>query len=465
MEKVSIAMHIWLRRRNAVLALLVSGLVSGMTVVTPTASVSAQASGGQEDPPAIEDLEKTALNKLRESHKAIKNKMDFLVTTLARGGPEADEARRRLVDIGRYVLADNRTVAEHLVSALLETKNSRQRSELVLVLQRLGDTLRERKKTALPPLLEAARMHDHRLPAVVEVLIAMNLPEACAALSPLLDHESPRVRVAILRLVGIVGDQDAGARVAKALQAPDRDVQLAAIQALTHLNCAGAVAQIIPLMRVNEERVFSAAVDAIAHFQAKEAIPELLDLLKKSSEASRTSRLITALGEIGPATKVAVQASVEKALRGYLTAKRETLVKAAGFALVKLGKISSEVERALTRDLRDELTRDPRNFIARRELAHTLKKLADLSGSKSYYTKAIKEYKTIIKESKRNSVYLLITYIELAGCHARMEQFKSAARYLDKVPRHQRDQLRYNVQNSPDFAEMRKDSQYKRFFE
>jgi len=454
-------MHTGSRRRIPCLPVL----FAVMLAVAATPSLLSQSSGHQEDPPAIEDLEKAALEKLRESHKVIKNKMDFLVTTLRRGGPEADEARRRLVDYGRYVLADNRTVAEHLVTKLLETKDGRERSELVQVLQRLGSVLRERRKNVLPPLLEAAHTHDHRLPAIVEVLIAIKVPEVCAELGSLLEHDSPRVRVSILRLIGMTGGKDAGPRVAKALDATDRDVQLAAIEAVKNLGYAAAVSRLIPLIRVNDERVFSAAVDAIAFFRAKEAIPDLLDQLKKSTDASQTSRLITALGEIGPASKVALQARVEKALRGFLTAKRDSLVKAAGFALVKLGQAGSDVERALTRDLRDELARDPRNFTARRELARMLKRLAELAGSKSYYTKAIREYRSIIKDKKNSTAYLLVIYVELAGCHARMEQFKSAARCLDKAPRRQRNQLRFLLQNNPDFTEMRKDAQYKRFFE
>lgn len=454
-------MNIGSRRRVSCLPVL----LAVMLAVAVTPSLPSQSSGRQEDPPTIEDLEKAALEKLRESHKLIKNKMDFLVTNLRRGGPETDEARRRLVDYGRYVLADNRTVAEHLVSKLLETKNGRERSELVLVLQRLGSVLRERRKNVLPLLIEAARSHDYRLPAIVEVLIAINVPEVGSQLASLLDHDSPRVRVSILRLMGMTGGKDAGARVAKALDATDRDVQLAAIEAIKNLGYTEAVSRIIPLIRASDERVFSAAVDAIAFFRAKEAIPDLLGRLEKSTDPGQTSRLITALGEIGPATKVASQARVEQTLRRFLTAKRDSLVKAAGFALVKLGEIGSDVERALTRELRDELSRDPHNFTARRELARMLKKLAELAGSKSYYTKAIREYKSIIRERKNSTAYLLVIYVELAGCYARMEQFKSAARFLDKTPRRQRNQLRYLIQNNPDFTEMSKDAQYKRFFE
>lgn len=430
----------------------------------PLDAIPAQSAGADDGGPKIEELEKKALEKLKESHRATRNKMDYLVTQLAKGEREAEAAARQLVTYGRYPLADNRTVAEHLVARFLDAKSTTQRQRLGAVLQRLAPILREKKAAVLALFLGAAEKADHRLPAIVDVLVAMQVPEVTDHLEPLLGHQSALVRVSVIRLFGRSGRRELAAKLSPSLGSPDREVRLAVIQAFRDLEYKGGIGALEKLVNDQDAQVAEGAVGALADFKAREAVPILLLALQKSTDAARSRRLIDALGRIGTATKVSVQARVEKVLQGYLSSKNDSLVSAAGYALARLGKAGSEVERALTRHLRTEAARDPRNTATRLEIARTLKRLGECAGSKSFFQKAVKEYKSILRDHKRSAEYHTNTYIELAGCLARQGQFKSAARYLDRVPRKYVPLSRL-LSNNPDFAEMSKEPAYRRFFE
>ncbi len=451
--------------------LLFTLLLTGCLVAAAAGRITTAQNHGSGDPeaePTIEELEKIALRRLKEAFKAIKNRLDFLVTSL--GGPEskAEEARLQLQACGHRYLEDGRTVAEHLVDALLEANSNRMRGRLRQVLQHLGPVLRKNKARVLPPILKAARKADHRLPAITDVLIALRASEVLGDLEPLLEHENPMVRTSILRLVGFLGDQKSGPKVLSALDSPDLEVKLAAVEAIKNLRYAMGADNLYPLVSSTDPRLSRATIETLAYLSAKESIPVLIDALLKTRESKDSTKihtLLTALGNIGSATKVSVQARVEKALRGYLTSRKEPLVRAAGYALCKLGLAGAEVERALTRSMRDQLAKDSKDFVTRLDLARTLKNLAAYSGSKPLYKKAIKEYKTVLDDRRRVGFpgFLSSAYIDIAGCHACLGQFKSAARYLDKIPKNSIP-LPKVLGNLADFDVMRKDSQYRRFF-
>lgn len=444
-----------LRRRRLLTATLAVGLVwSAFTAALPA----------QSSEPTVEELRERALTKLREAQSSVRNRVEFLLNNLARRDEEAEDARRRLVSCGNDLIADDRTVAEHLVTKLLDTQNAQVRFHLVWVLQQLAPVLQDRKSRVLPVLLEAALAADHRLPSVIEVLVAIRDPSAKERLAPLLDHARSTVRVAVIRLIGRIGTLQDGPRLAPMLRGADPDVALAAIQAVRDLRFQDAITDLLPLATASDGRIAEAAIDALAFFEAKDAIPTLLDALKATTDTTRGARLITALGNIGPAASVAEQTRVEKTLQVYLSSRDDGLVQAAGFALFRLGRGGADVERALTRKFRDEVTRDSRNMVARVEIARIFKRIAEHADLKPYYTKAIQTYLALLKDSKRTDEYHTSTYIELAGCYARLGQFKSAARYLEKIPR-RFQHLRPELRDNPDFREMREDPQYRRCFE
>lgn len=457
--------------KDAFRILLFALILTGSLIAAVTGgNLAAQnhGSGGSEAEPTIEELEEIVLLKLKEAFKAIKNKMDFLVTSL--GGPDSksEEARLQLQTLGPSRLEDGRPVAEHLVDALLEANSNRMRERLRQVLQHLGPVLRKNKARVIPPILEAAKKADHRLPALTDVLIALRATGVLSDLEPLLEHENPMVRTSILKLVGFTGNLESGPKVLSALDSPDPEVKLAAVEALKNLRYTRGSENLHPLVASTDARLSRAAIETLAYLSAKESIPVLLDVLlktKESKDSTKIHTLLTALGTIGAATKVSVQARVEKALRGYLTSRKEPLVRAAGYALTKLGVAGAEVERALTRHMRDQLAKDPRDFVTRLDLARTLKNLAAYSGSKPLYKKAIKEYKTVLEDKRRVGFpgFLSSAYIDIAGCHACIGQFKWAARYLDKIPKNSIP-LPKVLCNRNDFDVMRKDSQYQRFF-
>jgi tetratricopeptide (TPR) repeat protein len=427
----------------------------------PGSTAQSSSDGGSR--PSVEELERLALAKLREKHKAIQNKMEFLVDSLTGGQQDADRARRELVNYGAYLLSDDRSVAEHLLDRFLKASSNVQRNRLAVVLQDLAGTLRRKKDTVVSLLLSEALKADHRFEAIASVLIAIKAPEINPRLEPLLEHENSRIRTAVIQLIGRTGKRVDGTRILPALASPDREVKLAAIQAIRDLGFNEGISRLTPLIASPDERIATAAVDALVHFKARGSVPDILDALKKTTEASRASRLITALGTIGPASKVSDQVRVEQALTGYLSSRRDTLVRAAGFALARLDKVNSEVERALTRGLKDEVARDPRNLVVRLELARVWKQLGECTRSRSHYNKAIKEYKNILRDHKRSPEFHTMTYVELAGCLARTGQFKIAARYLDKIPRRTVPLSRF-LEHNPDFEAMRNDSQYQKYF-
>ena len=71
----------------------------------------------------------------------------------------------------------------------------------------------------------------------------------------------------------------------------------------------------------------------------------------------------------------------------------------------------------------------------------------------------VKEYKFVLREDKRRKRFVSVTCVGLAGCYARMGQFRTAATYLSRLTRPDP-----RLSTNPDFDEMKKDPTYRRFF-
>lgn len=440
-------------------AALLCAVAAAGAVPAQASSASKPAGAGSNGDESIEALERLAEGKLRATHQAVRDQVEFQLTRLAKGGREARSARTKLVDYAAHVMADDRTVGAHLVDRLLETKDTRLRDQLRLVLVTAAPRIAGERKRILPKLVETARLADDRLPAVCDLLGALGAKDAAPGLIPLLTHDNAEVRTAVLNLVGTLRHVAAGPAVIKALDSKDDQVQVAAINAIRSLAYKPGIEHVEQRVEHAEGDVAVAAIRALREMRARSSVPTLLTALKRTNDIARKREILTAIGDIGPAARVADQARVEKELKKLLSRGGATARNAA-WALAKLGATSSDVEKTLTRGYKEQAARSPKDLFNRLELARIYKRLGEHAGSKSFFTKAIKEYKFVLREDKRRKRHLETTCLGIAGCYARMGQFRNAANYLNRLDKKPVAKLAA----SEDFAEMRKDPSYRRLF-
>lgn len=443
-------------------------LASRLSAWTATLLLSASLTGPTQESPdetdgkktTIEGLEALAERKLRAASAAVADKIELNVNALTGAAQAAGKAREQLVTYAGFVMSDGRTVGAHLVDRMLATENGRLRRELSRVLVGAAGTLRGDKDVDAK-LLAAAKEADRRYGSAIAILVATRSRTACETLAPLVTHADPEVRAATLRLLGHLGDDKHAATVVGALQTGDQDVRLAAIEAIRRRGFRDGIAPLATLVDDAELPVAQAAIEALAKLEAREAAPALLGALLSTSDATRSRLLVNALGDVGPARSVTDQGRIEKALKSKLSGRNRALAREAGFALAKLGSTGNDVERALTKDLKAEVARDAKNIFARLELARTYKQLGDCSGNRTFYKRAIRDYKAILRDDRRRKSRQTMTYIAIAGCHARLGQFAKADSYLSKAD----GDVKPLVRTNPDFAEMRKESRFSHWFQ
>ncbi len=408
----------------------------------------------------IEGLEALAERKLRAASEAVADKIELNINALTGPARDAAKAREQLATYAGFVLSDGRTVGADLVDRMLATKNGRLRRELARVLVGAAGTLRGDKATEAK-LLTAAKQADRHYSAATSILVAMRSKKACAALAAHVRHADPEVRAATVRMLGHLGDETHAPAVIEALQTNEEDVRLAAIDAIRLRKFRDGIAPLAELVDDTELPIAQAAIAALAGLEAREAAPAMLSALLSTNDATRSRLLVVALGDIGPARSVTDQSRIEKALKSKLSGRNRALARDAAFALAKLGSTGGDVERALTKDLKAEVARDTKNIFARLELARTYKQLGDCSGNRTFYKRAIRDYKAILRDDRRRKNRQTMTFLGIAACHARLGQFAKADSYLSKAD----GDIRPLVRSNPDFAEMRKESRFSQWFE
>ena len=132
----------------------------------------------------------------------------------------------------------------------------------------------------IPLMLDALRGADYVLTAAaVRAAIEMPGPEVTAALASELPKLPADKQVLVINTLGYRGDASAGpALLALAANGPD-DVRLAAIQNLTHLGYAPALALLAELSLAGEADVATAARACLSSFPGKDADATILAML------------------------------------------------------------------------------------------------------------------------------------------------------------------------------------------
>jgi HEAT repeat protein len=108
--------------------------------------------------------------------------------------------------------------------------------------------------------------------------------------------EDPRAgKAGLVKILGVRRDQRAYPALRAALEDPESDVRLAAVQALGYMDSAGAAESLIPLLAYGDERERDDAKAALARMRGREATSALIDAFEGAPDMTRAG-IVTALG-------------------------------------------------------------------------------------------------------------------------------------------------------------------------
>jgi HEAT repeat protein len=356
-----------------------------------------------------------------------KNAMKALGTMIEPGGKSADLLIHALGDseVDVQVMAARylgqmraRAAVRELVRLTRDGKDLRVREAAIGA---LGD-IRDRRGTAV--LLDILREGPHKLHvAAANALIYLRDP---ASVKPLLaiveDASSPsrptivrclggvlrdqrnrevrehleelalgdtlRVSLAAITALGAMRDPESAGTLSKLAQAPSIDRKRAALDALGNLGKPDAIPVLLAGLHSTDDRIASAAAWALAKVGASNAVAELLRATHRQGYATpvNSAAAIALLASTANATQVLpllhhpsrlvrVNAAWamgrlklekgRKILAQMLKEDHSWLVRqAAARALGRLGSARAELEKALTRELRDEVKKAIRQALA-----------------------------------------------------------------------------------------------------
>lgn len=150
------------------------------------------------------------------------------------------------------------------------------------------------------PLLIEGLLHWDRFVQQVAVDGLLDAgSEAVPALLDVLDHETPKIRAEVVRLLGQIGDASALPPVAKRLHDPDYTVRLAAIDAIGEIQDPVGLTLLKPLTAVGDVETRQHFLDAVLAIGTPLVVGILEQILKTDREPSIRTQAALGLAEFG----------------------------------------------------------------------------------------------------------------------------------------------------------------------
>lgn len=258
----------------------------------------------------------------------------LLACRMSGAGQDNDDLKRRIEELSREVarlraeLVRARTENLDLkLRAARAAKNFDEELKLLLndglgsefteiqqhALKELLNLPPERRKAAVPPILERWRTADDRFcVAAIRFLYASGDPAAVRTVLDSATHPSPDVRREVAAVLANSTDDKSREVLEGMLKDPQTEVRAAAVDALANLKREASVRPILEFLRLEKApELLEKAVLALGEIRSREAVPTLIELLAEN--VSLRWACISSLGKIGDARAI-------PALRPFLEA-------------------------------------------------------------------------------------------------------------------------------------------------